>query len=191
MELALNLGWTAMAIAMCWLWVRHARREGQGRWTQFASLGLILVIMFAVVTMYDDMAMAQNPAETRCFQREDDLGAHERAPLHPVAASIPTAAPELPFNTFCCSGRPSCSNCAGSRSRLDSESSPSRGLIHGSHSIQLQAGLLPTVAVRGIAQRPLQKVTCSTIRPCERWPLRSEVIRVSRRSKGTRGRESS
>jgi len=101
MELALNLGWTAMAIAMCWLWVRHARREGQGRWTQFASLGLILVIMFAVVTMYDDMAMAQNPAETRCFQREDDLGAHERAPLHPVAASIPTAAPELPFNTFC------------------------------------------------------------------------------------------
>jgi hypothetical protein len=101
MELALNLGWTAMAIAMCWLWIRHARREGQGRWTQFVSLALVLVIMFAVITMYDDMAMAQNPAETRCFQREDDLGVHERAQLHPVVASIPTPAAELPFDTFC------------------------------------------------------------------------------------------
>jgi hypothetical protein len=49
--------------------------------------------------MYDDMAMAQNPAEIRCFQREDDLGAHAHAPLHPAVASTPTLAAELPFNT--------------------------------------------------------------------------------------------
>jgi hypothetical protein len=100
MELALNLGWTAMATAMCWLWARHARREGQGRSAQIVSLTLVLVIMFAVITMYDDMAMAQNPAETRCFQREDDFGAHEHVLLHPVVASTPTLAAELPFNTF-------------------------------------------------------------------------------------------
>jgi hypothetical protein len=100
MELTLNLGWTALAAAMCWLWARHARREGQGRWAQFVSLGLVLVIMFAVITMYDDMAMAQNPAETRCFQREDDLGAHEHAQFHPVVASLPTPAAELAFNTI-------------------------------------------------------------------------------------------
>jgi hypothetical protein len=100
MELALNLGWTAMATAMCWLWARHARREGQGRWAQFVSLALVLVVMFAVITIYDDLAMAQNPAETRCFQREDDLGAHEHAQFHPVVASIPTPAAELPFSTF-------------------------------------------------------------------------------------------
>ena len=100
MELALNLEWMAMAIAMCWLWVRHARREGRGRMTQFISLALVLVMMFVVITMYDDMAMAQSPAETRCFQREDDLGAHAHAPLHPVVASTPTLAAELPFNTF-------------------------------------------------------------------------------------------
>jgi hypothetical protein len=100
MELALNLVWTAMATAMCWLWVCHARRECRGRLAQFVSLGLVLAIMFVVITMYDDMAMAQNPAETRCFQREDDLGAHEHAPLHPAVASIPTLAAELPFNTF-------------------------------------------------------------------------------------------
>jgi len=100
MELTLNLGWTALTTAMCWLWARHARREGQGRWAQFVSLALVLVVMFAVITIYDDLAMAQNPAETRCFQREDDLGAHEHAQFHPVVASIPTPAAELPFSTF-------------------------------------------------------------------------------------------
>jgi hypothetical protein len=101
MELATNFGWMAMATAMCWLWVRHARREGRGRWAQFVSLTLVLVIMFVVITVYDDMAMAQNPAETRGFQREDNLGAHEHAQLHPVVASTPTLAVELPFNMFC------------------------------------------------------------------------------------------
>ena len=100
MELALNLGWTAITIAMCWLWVRHARREGQGRSAQAVSLALVLFIMFVVITAYDDMAMAQNPAETRCFQREDDIGIHAHAQFHPVVASIPMPAAELPFNTF-------------------------------------------------------------------------------------------
>ena len=100
MELTLNLEWLALATAMCWLWARHARREGPRRSAQFISLALVLVTMFAVITMYDDMAMAQNPAETRCFQREDDLGAHAHAPLHPVVASAPTLAAEPPFNAF-------------------------------------------------------------------------------------------
>jgi hypothetical protein len=101
MELALNLGWTAMATAMCWLWARYARRDGRGRSAQVVSMALVLFIMFVVITTYDDMAMARNPAETSCFQREDDLGAHAHVPFHPVMASIPTLAAELPFNTFC------------------------------------------------------------------------------------------
>jgi hypothetical protein len=100
MELALNFEWMALAAAMCWLWVRHARREGPGRAAQFVSLGLVLVVMFAVITMYDDMAMAQNPAETRCFQREDDFGAHAHIPLHPVTASAPPLAAELTFSAI-------------------------------------------------------------------------------------------
>ena len=97
---ALNLEWVVLATAMCWLWVRHARREGPGRQVQVIALALVLVMMFVVITMYDDMAMAQNPAETRCFQREDDLGAHAHAPFHPAVASIPPLAAELPFNTL-------------------------------------------------------------------------------------------
>ena len=100
MELALNLVWTVLATAMCWLWVHHARRGGRGRWAQLASLALVLVNMFYVIGMYDDMAMAQNPAETRNFQREDDSGAHAHASLHPVVASTPALAVYLPFDTF-------------------------------------------------------------------------------------------
>jgi hypothetical protein len=100
MELALNLEWMALAIAMGWLWVRHARCEGHGRSTQFVSLFLVLATMFVVITIYDDMAMAQNPAETRCFQREDELGAQAHVPLHPAVALTPTLAAELRFNMF-------------------------------------------------------------------------------------------
>jgi hypothetical protein len=96
----LNLEWVVLATLMFWLWVRHARREGPGRRMQFIALALVLVNMFVVISMYDDMAMAQNPAETRCFQRDDDLGAHSNASFHPVVASMPALAAELPFNTF-------------------------------------------------------------------------------------------
>ena len=97
---ALNLEWVVLATLMCWLWVRHARREGSGREVQFIALALVLANMFVVISMYDDMAMAQNPAETRCFQREDDLGAHAHAQFHPVVASTLTPAAEPPFNTI-------------------------------------------------------------------------------------------
>lgn len=100
MELVLNLEWTVMATAICWLWVRHARCDGPGRSVQLVSLALVLVTMFAVIGMYDDMAMAQNPAETRCFQREDDSGMHAHIPFYPVVASTPALAAELRVNTF-------------------------------------------------------------------------------------------
>jgi hypothetical protein len=96
----LNLEWVVLATLMFWLWVRHARRKGPRRPVQFVALALVLATMFTVITMYDDMAMAQNPAETRCFQREDDLGVHAHVPLHPVVASAPAPAAELCFNTF-------------------------------------------------------------------------------------------
>ena len=101
MELVLNLAWMVLAIAMCWLWVQHGLRKGPGRRVQFIALALVLVSMFVLITMYDDMAMAQNPAEARCFQqREDELGAHAHAPLHPAVPLAPTFAIEIPLNTF-------------------------------------------------------------------------------------------
>ena len=160
MELALNLGWMALATAMCWLWVRHARREGRGRSAQFVSLALVLVIMFVVITMYDDMAMAQNPAETRCFQREDDLGAHAHAPFHPVVASTPRLPRSFLSTRFALrAGQPPCRGCEGSRPLFHSESPPSRRLIHSS-SFESSSRLVCFLQLRrSNAQRPLQKET--------------------------------
>jgi hypothetical protein len=82
MELVLNLGWVVLATLMCWLWVHHhAPRKGSGRRVQFIALALVLAMMFTVISLYDDMAMAQNPAEASCFQREDFSGANFTQPL--------------------------------------------------------------------------------------------------------------
>jgi len=101
MEWFLNLGWMVLAAAMCWLWVHYRRRDRRGHTVQLVSLALVMVMMFVVITMYDDMAMAQNPAETRCFQVKDELSAHRHASFHPVMASTPLLAQELPFYTLC------------------------------------------------------------------------------------------
>ena len=100
MELVLNLAWVVLAALMCWLWVCHARREGRRRWAQFVSLALVLVIMFIVIGLYDDMAMAQNPAETSCFAREDFSGARAHAMLHPVANFTQPLFSEPSFEAF-------------------------------------------------------------------------------------------
>ena len=133
----LNLEWVVLATLMFWLWVRHARRKGPRRPAQFVALALVLATMFTVITMYDDMAMAQNPAETRCFQREDDLGGHAHVPLHPVVASAPAPAAELSFQHVSLrrAGQPQCPGRETSRPLIYSESPPSRGLIRSSHSI--------------------------------------------------------
>ena len=101
MELVLNLGWVVLVTLMCWLWLRHpARREGRGRWPQVVSLALVVVMMFVVITMYDDMAMAQNPAETSCFAREDLSGARAHAMLHPAATFTQPLFSEPSFEAF-------------------------------------------------------------------------------------------
>jgi hypothetical protein len=101
MELVLNLGWVVLATLMCWLWVHHhARREGSGRRVQFIALTLVLATMFTVITLYDDMAMAQNPAETSCFQREDFSSARAPAMQHPVASFTQPLVSEPSFEAF-------------------------------------------------------------------------------------------
>jgi hypothetical protein len=93
MESVLNLGWVVVATAMCWLWVRHhpAREDSKLR-VQWIALTLVLATMFTLITLYDDMAMAQNPAETSSFQREDFAATRAQSIPHPATnvAQLPT-----------------------------------------------------------------------------------------------------
>jgi hypothetical protein len=72
----LNLAWVVLATLMCWLWMRHARREGPGRQTQFIALALVLVAMFAMKLL--PMALAATLAMSGC--KSDKVNADAEAP---------------------------------------------------------------------------------------------------------------
>lgn len=73
MELILNIAWVALTAAMCLLWLRFGLREGTSRRTQLVALAMLLLIIFPVISVSDDLLAAQNPAEADCCVRRDHL----------------------------------------------------------------------------------------------------------------------
>jgi len=70
MELLLNLAGVLVAVAMVCLWLRWAPRAGVDRRTQLVALALLILILFPVISVTDDLLAAQNPAETdSCVRR--------------------------------------------------------------------------------------------------------------------------
>jgi hypothetical protein len=90
MELALNLAWVMLAALMAGLWLHFASHTGTNRRMQLVALAVLLLTLFPVISVTDDLLAAQNPAETDCCQRR----AHALATAHcthsPVAA-LPAA----------------------------------------------------------------------------------------------------
>src|ERR1035437_9217781 len=85
MELILNLAGLLVAAAMACLWLRWAPRKGFDRRTQLVALALLILILFPVISVTDDLLAAQNPAETDYLVRRDHLVSSAR-PIFPVAA---------------------------------------------------------------------------------------------------------
>jgi len=69
MELALNLAWVMLAALMASLWLHVAPRTGSNRRMQLVALAALLLILFPVISVTDDLQAAQNLAETDCCQR--------------------------------------------------------------------------------------------------------------------------
>jgi hypothetical protein len=88
MELALNLAWIVLTALMVGLWVRFAPHEGSSRRGQLVALALVILILFPVISVTDDLMTAQNPAETDCCQRKGHVCAIAQHTLHPSAALI-------------------------------------------------------------------------------------------------------
>jgi len=96
MELFFNLAGTLVAVAMVCQWLRGAPREGVDRRTQVVALALLILILFPVISVTDDLLASQNPAETDSCQRLDHLVA--RALPAPSAAAwlVEPSLEELP-----------------------------------------------------------------------------------------------
>ena len=89
MELTLNLGWALVAMWMLCAWVRTAPRRATDRRIQMVALAVVILILLPAISMTDDLAAAQNPAEIDCCARRDhDQGASPHSIL-PAAASLP------------------------------------------------------------------------------------------------------
>ena len=100
MELVLNLVWGLLAALMFCLWMRFAPRTGKDRRMQFVALAVLLLILFPVISVTDDLQAIQNPAETDCCQRRDHVGSAPHSILTPVASLPMPAVADLPYGVL-------------------------------------------------------------------------------------------
>lgn len=90
MELTLNLAGALVALAMVCLWLRLAPHAGVHRRTQIVALALLILVLFPVISVTDDLLAAQNPAETSSSARRHHVVADAHAAF-PAAAGLPQA----------------------------------------------------------------------------------------------------
>ena len=88
MELTLNLTWLVLTALMCGLWVRYAPLKGASWRAQVVALALVLLILFPVISVTDDLIFAQNPAETDSLQRKGQAVENANGAPHPVLSFI-------------------------------------------------------------------------------------------------------
>ena len=91
MEVVLNLAGAFVAFTAVCLWLRWAPHVGHGRRTQLVALSLLILILFPVISVTDDLLAAQNPAETDSALRRD----HVISSLHSVSSDA-AGLPDLP-----------------------------------------------------------------------------------------------
>jgi len=93
MEIFLNLAWVLLAVFILCQWWRSAPRARANGCTpiadrriQFVALAMLLIILFPVISVTDDLQVIQNPAETGCLQRRGHACSTQHCVHSPVAA---------------------------------------------------------------------------------------------------------
>ena len=97
MELVLNLAWALSAVVFFCIWLRHSRHAGADRHTQLVALAVLILILFPVISVTDDLQAMQNPAEADCCLRRDHVVSNAHSIFPAVAAIPPPAFAELSF----------------------------------------------------------------------------------------------
>jgi hypothetical protein len=95
MELSLNLGWALVAVWMLCAWVRMAPRSARDRRAQFIALAVVILILWPVISVTDDLAIAaQNPAEfdSSAYSLRRDHNGSSPHSIVPAATALPAPA---------------------------------------------------------------------------------------------------
>ncbi|MGA2539046.1 MAG: hypothetical protein ABSF53_23770 [Terracidiphilus sp.] len=92
MEPVLNLLWVLLTALMFGLWVRFGPRTGSNKRNQCVALVFVVLLLFPVISVTDDLQATLNPAEADSWSRCD----HACAAPH----SIPTSFAAPPVREF-------------------------------------------------------------------------------------------
>lgn len=90
MELVLNVVWVLLAMASFSLWLHQERRCGMARCLPLVALVMLVVILFPVISVSDDLWAVQNPAEADTSMRRDQLASCPHSIL-PLLVALPTS----------------------------------------------------------------------------------------------------
>ena len=85
MELFLNSAWAVMAVVAICVWLCLERRDKAERRLSFVALVMLLVILFPVISVSDDLWSLHNPAETDTCQRRDHVAPCPHSIFHATA----------------------------------------------------------------------------------------------------------
>jgi hypothetical protein len=101
-ELFLNLAGAFVAVSLIctWLWCAPRAVEGESPALQIIALALLILILFPVISVTDDLVAAENPAEADSFQRRDHKISGPDAELASSPHSEEWALPLLPAVTW-------------------------------------------------------------------------------------------
>ena len=88
MELVLNLGWILTASLMICVWLRFAPRTAANGRKQFVALAMLILILFPVISVTDDLQTAQYPAVVDSSQRRDHVGSGPHS-FFPAVTTLP------------------------------------------------------------------------------------------------------
>lgn len=83
-ELLLHLAWVALSLTLLCFWGQALRRgDSQRHWHVYIALALLILLLFPVISMTDDLAAFNNPAETEHLFRHSDA-----TPLNSSSVSL-------------------------------------------------------------------------------------------------------
>lgn len=99
MESLLNLFWALLSLLIVCLWFRFGARDENRSSSSFVALFMLILILFPVISVSDDLWSLQNPAETDTCQRRDPLALCPHS-IFPAAPALPALAFALPQSGF-------------------------------------------------------------------------------------------